>query len=48
MKVFDLWYTFEEDGIIKKTRGFLYKERKNSEESRLLEDWIEQNRKYDY
>jgi hypothetical protein len=48
MKVFDLWYTFEEDGIIKKTRGFLYKERKNSEESRLLEDWIEQNRKYDH
>ena len=32
MEVYDLWYTFEEDGIQKKTRGFVYKERKNDDE----------------
>lgn len=48
MEVYDLWYTFEEDGVQKKTRGFVYKERKNDDEVRLINDWMEENRKYDY
>jgi len=48
MKVYDLWYTFEEDGVIKKTRGFLYKERSNDDEIRKINDWMDENRKYDY
>lgn len=48
MEVYDLWYTFEEDGIQKKTRGFVYKERKNDDEVRKINDWMEENRKYDY
>lgn len=48
MEVYDLWYTFEEDGVQKKTRGFVYKERKNDDDVRLINDWMEENRKYDY
>ena len=48
MEVYDLWYTFEEDGVQKKTRGFVYKERKNDDEVRKINDWMEENRKYDY
>ena len=48
MKVYDIWYTFEEDGVQKKVRGFVYKERKNDNEVRLINDWMEENRKYDY
>ncbi|WP_291529621.1 BT_3044 domain-containing protein [Bacteroides sp. UBA939] len=48
MEVYDLWYTFEEDGILKKTRGFVYRERKNNDEVRIINDWMEENRKYDY
>lgn len=47
LKVYDLWYRFIEDGIIKKVRGFVYKERKNDEEQRIINDWMEENRKYD-
>lgn len=47
LKVYDLWYRFKEDGIIKKVRGFVYKERKNDEEQRIINDWMEENRKYD-
>ena len=48
MEVYDLWYTFREDGMLKKTRGFVYKERKNDDEVRKINDWMEENRKYDY
>lgn len=48
MEVYDLWYTFEEDGVQKKTRGFVYKERTNDDDVRLINDWMEENRKYDY
>ncbi len=48
MEVYDLWYTFKEDGMLKKTRGFVYKERKNDDEVRKINDWMEENRKYDY
>ena len=48
MKVYDLWYTFEENGVKKKVRGFVYKERKNDDEVRIINDWMEELRRYDY
>lgn len=47
LKVYDLWYKFEENGAVKTTRGFLYKERANDDEQRIINDWMEENRKYD-
>ncbi len=47
LKVYDLWYKFIEDGVTKKTRGFVYKERENDDEQRIINDWIEEHRKYD-
>jgi hypothetical protein len=44
LKVYELWYKFIEDGINKEVKGFLYKERKNDEEQRIISDWIEENR----
>lgn len=48
MKVYDLWYTFIENGVEKKAYGFLYKERKNEDEVREINDWMEEHRHYDY
>lgn len=45
LKVYDLYYKFKEDGIIKTVKGFVYKERKNDEEQRIINDWIEEQRK---
>ncbi|WP_236263876.1 BT_3044 domain-containing protein [Dysgonomonas sp. Marseille-P4677] len=45
LKVYDLWYRFVEDGVTKKVSGFVYKERKNDEEQRIINDWMEENRK---
>lgn len=47
LEVYDLWYKFEENGVVKTTRGFLYKERKNDDEQRIINDWMDENRKYD-
>ncbi len=47
LKVYDLWYKFIENGVTKKTRGFVYKERKNDDEQRIINDWMEEHRKYD-
>ncbi|WP_034541688.1 BT_3044 domain-containing protein [Phocaeicola paurosaccharolyticus] len=48
MKVYDIWYTFKENGETKKVRGFVYKERENDDQVRLINDWMDENRKYDY
>lgn len=47
LEVYDLWYTFIEEGVTKITRGFVYKERKNDDDQRIINDWMEENRKYD-
>jgi hypothetical protein len=44
LKLYDLWYTFNSNGVIWKTEAFLYKERKTDEEQRLIDDWIEEQR----
>lgn len=45
MKLYDFWYTFEDNGVVRKTSGYLYKERKTTEEQRILDDWLEDARK---
>ena len=49
MEGYDLWYTFrdKEDGLLKETKGFVYKERKNDDEVRKINDWMEEHRKQD-
>lgn len=39
-----IWYTFDDNGTVRRTEGFLYRERKTEEELRLLQNWIEQER----
>ena len=47
MRVYELWYKFEENGVTKICRGFLYKERKTDDEQRIINDWMDEHRKYD-
>lgn len=47
MRVYELWYKFEENGVTKTCRGFLYKERKTNDEQRIINDWMDEHRKYD-
>lgn len=52
MDLFDMWYTYRDsitvnnvrEPIIYRTEGFLYKERKTADETRLMLDWIEEQR----
>src|SRR3546814_19557132 len=44
MELYDLWYTFDDNGVIRKTSGYLYKERKTTEEQRILNDWLDDTR----
>ena len=39
---------YKENGETKKVRGFVYKERENDDQVRLINDWMDENRKYDY
>jgi len=43
LKLYDLWYTFNDNGVIRKTVGYLYKSRKTIEAQRLIENWIEEH-----
>jgi hypothetical protein len=45
LKLYDFWYTFEENGVARKTSGYLYKERKTTDEQRIIDDWLEEKRK---
>lgn len=47
MRVYELWYKFEENGVTKTCRGFLYKERKTDDEQHIINDWMDEHRKYD-
>ena len=47
MRVYELWYKFEENGVTKTCRGFLYKERKTDDGQRIINDWMDEHRKYD-
>ncbi len=44
MEVYKLWYNFTDDGTDYIVKGFLYLERKNDEEQRLINDWMEEHR----
>lgn len=41
LKLYDLWYTFNDKGVIRKTVGYLYKARKTNTEQKVVDDWIE-------
>jgi len=41
LKLYDLWYTFTENGVIKKTVGYLYKATTTIAAQRVIDDWIE-------
>lgn len=47
MEVYDLWYTFRDEGQEWITRGFLYKDRQTEDELREINDWMEEHRVYD-
>ena len=42
LKLYDLWYTFDDNGVVRKTTCYLYKERKTTEEQRIIDDWLEE------
>jgi hypothetical protein len=41
LKLYDLWYTFTENGVIKKVTGYMYKVTKTIAQQRVIDDWIE-------
>ncbi|MBP1676477.1 MAG: hypothetical protein H6Q20_1036, partial [Bacteroidetes bacterium] len=43
LKLYSLWYTFNDSGVIRKTVGYLYKARKTTDEQRIIDDWIEEH-----
>lgn len=46
LKLYDLWYTFTDDnGVARKTEGYLYKARSTTEEQRIVDDWLEDHRR---
>lgn len=45
LKLYEFWYTFQDNGVVRRTEGYLYKERKTTEEQRIIDDWLEDQRK---
>jgi hypothetical protein len=43
LKLYSLWYTFNDNGVVRKTVGYLYKSRKTTSEQRIIDDWIEEH-----
>jgi hypothetical protein len=43
-KTYDIWYEYNAEGTVYHVAGYLYKERKTSEEQRLIDNWIEEQR----
>lgn len=41
LKLYSIWYTFNDKGVIRKTTGYLYKARKTTAEQKIVDDWIE-------
>jgi len=41
LKLYSIWYTFNDNGVIRKTTGYLYKARKTTAEQKVVDDWIE-------
>jgi len=41
LKLYSLWYTFTENGVIKKTTGYLYKATTTTAAQRVIDNWIE-------
>lgn len=41
LKLYNLWYTYNDNGVIRKTIGYLYKDCKTSAEQHVIDDWIE-------
>lgn len=43
IKLYSLWYTFTENGVVKKTTGYLYKATTTIAAQRVIDNWIEAN-----
>ncbi len=43
LKLYYIWYTFNDKGVVRKTTGYLYKARKTTAEQKVIDDWIEDN-----
>jgi len=41
LKLYYIWYTFNDKGVIRKTVGYLYKATKTTAEQKVIDDWIE-------
>lgn len=41
LKLYFIWYTFDDKGVTRKTTGYLYKARKTTAEQKVVDDWIE-------
>jgi hypothetical protein len=41
LKLYNLWYTFNDNGVIRKTVGYVYKARTTTADQRIVDDWIE-------
>lgn len=41
LKLYSIWYTFNDKGVIRKTVGYLYKATKTTAEQKVITDWIE-------
>jgi hypothetical protein len=45
LKLYDFWYEYDNNGTRWRAEGYLYKARKTAEEQRIIDDWIEEQRK---
>lgn len=43
LKMYDFWYTFNDNGVIRKTVGYLYKAPSTTAAQRVIDDWIEEH-----
>jgi len=41
LKLYNLWYTYNDNGVIRKTVGYLYKSCSTTAEQHVVDDWIE-------
>ncbi|MDP4208814.1 MAG: DUF4361 domain-containing protein [Bacteroidota bacterium] len=44
LKLYDFWYTYDNNGTMWKAKGYMYKVTKTDEEQRTIDNWIEAQR----
>jgi Domain of unknown function (DUF4361) len=44
LKLYDFWYTYDNNGTKWEAKGYLYKAPKTNEEQRIIDNWIEDQR----